>query len=101
MPCIGSTPDLPMEVKGEAAGGRAVVAHVGCCVLLYVFCVLCCVVSATFSYQRYLLCRKLDIKLAKMADLCTLIDNDVPKEMQNIKWLQNRNRNHSQTLKPF
>jgi len=33
-----------------------------------------------------------------MADLCALIDNDVPNKIQNLKWLQNHN--HSQTLKP-
>ena len=30
-----------MEVEGEAAGGRAVAAHVGCCVILCL-CFVCC-----------------------------------------------------------
>ena len=50
------TADLPMEVKGEAAGGRAVAAHVGCCVFLCLCFVLWC--KRPFSYQSYLLCRK-------------------------------------------
>jgi hypothetical protein len=81
-----------MEVEGEAAGGRAVVAHVGCCVILCL-CFVCCGASghSAILYQRYLLCRKLDINSGKMADLCTLIDNDAPNKIQNLKRLQNHN----------
>ncbi len=51
MPCVGGTADLPMELEGgEATGGRAVVAHVGCCVLLHVFCVLCFVLCCERNF---------------------------------------------------
>ena len=66
-------------LKGRAAAAHLVVVH-------FVFCV---VVTggllAKVLYQRYLLCRKLNIKSAKMANLCTLIDNDVPNKIQNSK----------------
>jgi hypothetical protein len=56
------------------------------CVLCFVFCVLCfvlCVVVAlaTLLYQGYLPCRKLDIKSAKLADLCALIDNQIKSKI--------------------
>ncbi len=39
-----------MEVEGEAAGGRAAVAHVDCCVLCVVCFVLWC--ERPFSYRQ-------------------------------------------------
>ena len=56
-------------------------------VLFVVCCVFCAVEQVTFEllYQQYLLCRKLDIKSAKMADLCALLDKSVHHNILNIK----------------
>ena len=47
---------------------------------------------ATTIYQRYLFCRKLDIKAGKMADICALITKEASNNTQNIKQFQNCNR---------
>jgi hypothetical protein len=58
----------------------------------FVFCVVVANgLLAKVIYQKYLLCRKLDIKSANMDNLCALIDNDEPNKIQYLKRLQNRN----------
>ena len=86
---LGAPLTFPWRESAKLLGGRAAAAYVGCCV----FCVV--VASGLLAnniYQWYLLCRKLDIKSGKMADLCTLIIIEALNNTQNIKWLQNRNR---------
>ena len=61
----------PMEVEGEAAGGRAAANHVGCCVFLCVCFVLWC--KRPFSYRSYLLGKK--SKMARQAGACFFIIN--------------------------
>jgi hypothetical protein len=56
-------PTPSMEVEGEAAGGRAAAAQVGCCVFLC----LC------FVYRSYLLGRK--SKMARQAGACFFVIN--------------------------
>jgi hypothetical protein len=74
----------PWSERTKPLGGRAAAAHL--VVVCFVFCVMVAFgFLAKVLYQRYLLCRKLNIKSAKMADLCTFIDNDVPNKIQNSK----------------
>jgi len=68
------TADLPMEVKGEAVGGRAEAAHVGCCVFLCLC--FCCCASGLLATKTTYFVESQYIGLAKMANFCTLVDKN-------------------------
>ncbi len=53
---------LPWQKMAKLMGGRAVAAHVGCCVLCLMCFVFCVVFERPFSYQRG---RKLILAKAK------------------------------------
>ena len=61
-------------------------------VVCFCVCVLCCGASSRLaSLPTTPTLERVEYQIGQNGDLCTLIDNDAPNKIQNLKWLQNGN----------